>query len=123
VNAQIIAINTILATIDSLTKIIPSVPTPPGVGNEPGAPVSVEATAVPDIKPYNVPVDIELSAKASNGSWEYDYQWRGPNNFSATGKKVIINKGPYITTEYTVTAIDKKDSANTASATVLVRVE
>lgn len=122
VNAQIIAINTILATIDGLTKIIPSVPTPPGVGNEPGNPVVVEASAAPNVKIRNVPVDIKLSAKASNGSWDYNYQWSGPNNFYETGKDVIIKGGPYATSEYTVVAIDKKDSANKSSATVLIEV-
>ena len=122
VNAQIMAINTVLDTIDALTKIIPNVPTPPGVGVKPGDPVKVEATATPNMKSYNVPVDIILSAKASNGSWDYNYQWSGPNNFKSTDKEVTIKGGPFVTTEYTVTAIDKKDSANTAKSTILVEV-
>lgn len=121
-NAQLIAITVVLKTIDGLTKIIPSVPTPPGVGNQPGEPVTVEASAEPARKILNTQTDIKLSARASKGSWEYNYQWTGPNGFTSTDKEVTIKGGPFITTDYQVTVKDKKDSANSASATIRVEV-
>jgi len=125
VNIQIIALNTILSTIDGLTKILPSVPTPPGVGNEPGNPVTIEVTATPNSITRGVPVggqDVTLKATASNGSWEFDYNWSGPNGFNWDEKEVTIQGGPFETSTYTCTATDKKDSANSASGSVTVTV-
>lgn len=125
-NAQLIAINTILMTVDGLTKIIPSVPTPPGVGNEPGNPVSVEVSSNINNIPVNVETDVKLKATASNGSWEYIYSWSGPGNFKSTEKEPTIKKlkgtivGQSLT--YTCKVTDKKDSANNTTGTVAIVV-
>jgi hypothetical protein len=90
INGYLIAINTVLLTIDGLTSIIPSVPTPPGVGDEPGEPVKAEGSIEPGtIGKYNVET-ITLKGNATKGSWEYDYLWTGPNGFRSTEKEVSI---------------------------------
>lgn len=125
VNTQIIALYTILNTIDGLIKILPIVPTPPGVGNVPGNPVTIEVTATPNIITIGVPIggqDVTLKATASNGSWEFDYKWTGPDGFNWDEKEVTIQRGPFETSTYTCTATDKKDSANSASGSVTVTV-
>lgn len=123
VNAQLIAIHTILSTIDNITKIIPSVPTPPGVGDTPGDPVTVEATANPGRVIIGSPQDVKLSAKASNGSWEFNYTWYGPGGFKSTEQNVIIIGGPVATTTYQVKAVDKKDASNSATSEITIFVE
>jgi len=122
VNAALIAINVILDTIDGLTKIMPSFPSPPGLGNEPAEAVKVTASA----DPGNVSItqDFTLVSTASNGSWEYNYQWTGPNGFSSTSAEVTVYGGMIQNGNYTfsVTASDKKDSSNKATAEVTVVV-
>lgn len=123
INTQLNAIYTILSTIDNITKIIPSVPTPPGVGETPGNPVTVEASANPGRIIYGSTQDIKLSAKASNGSWEYNYIWTGPDGFKSTDKDVTIIGGLFITSTYQVKVTDKKDSSNSATSEITVFVD
>ena len=123
VNTTLVTITTTLGTIDALTKMIPSVPTPPGVGNQPGNPLTVTATANPTSIVFTPEgTDVTLSASATNGSWEYNYTWSGPDNFNVDGKNVTIVGGPIVTSTYTVTASDKKDATNKATADVTVTV-
>lgn len=122
VNATLIALNTVLGTIEAVTKMIPSVPTPPGVGNKPGNPITVEATAKPNSIVIGKPKDVLLKATGNGGSWEYNYQWSGPNRFTSNLNQVTIKGGPFETTTYSCTVTDKKDSANSATADVIVTV-
>jgi hypothetical protein len=123
INAQLIAINTILMTIDGLTKIIPSVPTPPGVGNQPGEPVTLEVKANPTSVTHDIKQNVTLSATASKGSWEYNYQWLdNTGKVLATKKDLVIIDGPFTTTTYTCKVTDKKDSANSVSSDITVLV-
>jgi hypothetical protein len=122
INGYLITINTTLDVIDGLTKIIPSVPTPPGVGNEPGEPIQVEASASPDTYNKYETVNVTLSAKATKGSWEYKYRWETSNGKLVGTSKDVSFIGPNSSTKYKVTVTDKKDSANSAIATVLINV-
>lgn len=122
INTQLIAIITILSTIDGLTKIIPRVPIPPGVANQPGEPIEIEASVSPEIIQYGQSTNVYLSVRASKGSWEYDYKWRGTDGFYAEGKNVTIVGGPLTTTIYEVTVTDKKNKSNISKAEVRVEV-
>lgn len=122
INTQLIAIITILTTIDGLTRLVPSVSIPPGVGNQPGEPIEIEASASPEVIQYGQSTDVYLSVKATKGSWEYDYKWRGTDGFYAEGKNIKIAGGPLVTTIYEVTVTDKKHKANIAKAEVRVDV-
>lgn len=123
INGVLIAINTVLMTIDGLTSIIPSVPTPPGVGNEPGEPIEVEGSIIPDtINKYDVR-EVVLKANATKGSWEYEYRWYGPNGFSSTEKEIKILVGPFDSSQtFRLQAIDKKDTSNASSIDVVLTV-
>lgn len=122
VNATLIALNTVMGTIEAVTKMVPSVPTPPGVGNQPGNPLTIEVTSNPTSMVIGVPKDVLLKATANGGSWEYNYQWTGPNGFASNLAQVTIKGGPFETSTYSCTATDKKDSANSATADVTVTV-
>ena len=68
------------------------------------------------------PKDVLLKATGNGGSWEYNYQWSGPNRFTSNLNQVTIKGGPFETTTYSCTVTDKKDSANSATADVIVTV-
>lgn len=78
INAQIIAINAVLDAIDGVTKIIPSVPSPPGQGGTPPDPLKVEVKILPD--PPQLLNNVVLSATANGGSWEYTFNWKTTND-------------------------------------------
>lgn len=120
VNVQINAIYALLSAIDVLLNIIPSVPSPPGLGNTPGESITLEVKAEPDKLLIGLRENVILKATATKGSWEYKFEWSGPGGFKSTDKETVIVDGPYSTTTYTCVAIDKKDSSNRATASVTV---
>lgn len=120
VNIQINAIYALLCAIDVLLNIIPSVPSPPGLGNTPGEPITLEIKAEPDKLPIGLRQDVVLKATATKGSWEYNFQWTDPSGVISTDKETRIKDGPYVTTTYTCIAVDKKDKSNRATASVTV---
>lgn len=120
INIQINAVYILLSAIDILLSIIPSVPSPPGLGNTPSEPVTLEVKAEPDKLPLGLKQDVVLKASATKGSWEYNFQWSDPSGVIGTEKEIKIKNGPYVTTTYTCVAVDKKDKSNKATASVIV---
>lgn len=120
INVQINAIYVLLNSIDTLLGIIPSVPSPPGLGGTPQEPVAVELKAEPNVLPYGVRENVYLKANASKGSWEYNYEWSDQSGIISTDKDVTIIDGPYITTTYTCKVTDKKEPSNTITSSILV---
>jgi len=110
----------IFSTIDKLTSFIPAGSAPPEIPFTPDVindttkftptlnPMTITAEFTKVIEP-NSPsgnrVDVTLKATVTEGSWNYTYQWTGPNGFNSQQKEVKL-EGFSLPGLYTIKATD-----------------
>jgi hypothetical protein len=98
------------AVLSLITALAGSTPPVPGVDGEPTEPIVVAPSAtMTTVKSGD---NVEISANASKGSWQYTYEWTAQIQNQTSGvlsKEKILKTKTIYTTKYIVKVTDKKE--------------